>query len=202
METVLGGLPLTEEPQPPAINHSDESRVDRELDRLTEKHPEFTHAIDNLMIPGFDQKLGAVLSDLDKEAAADQAMLAEFAKLPDAESPGVSVTALSDADKTFDDHEVVRVARDCCLILQKARVDVLLSDIAMPEEDGYALIRRVRSSPSPEVAAIPAAAVTAFTSADDRARALAAGFQVPLAKPLEPLQLVRIVERLVDQVPL
>ncbi len=122
METVLGGLPLTEEPQPPAINHSDESRVDRELDRLTEKHPEFTHAIDNLMIPGFDQKLGAVLSDLDKEAAADQAMLAEFAKLPDAESPGVSVTALSDADKTFDDHEVVRVARDCCLILQKARV--------------------------------------------------------------------------------
>jgi predicted lipid-binding transport protein (Tim44 family) len=96
--------------------------VDRELDQFIEEHPGFTHTIDNLMIPGFDQKLDAVLSDLDKEAAADQAMLAEFAKLPDAEAPGVSVTALSDADKTFDDHEVVSVVRDCCLILQKARL--------------------------------------------------------------------------------
>jgi hypothetical protein len=100
-----------------------ESHLDRELDHFTAKHPGFTHAIDNMMIPGFDQKLDAVLSDLDGEAAADQAMLAEFAKRPDAEAPGVSVRALFDADRSFDDHEVVSVARDCFLILQKARLD-------------------------------------------------------------------------------
>jgi hypothetical protein len=122
METVFGGLPLTEDPPPPATNRSDESRLDREADRFTGKRPGFTHGVDNLIVPGFDQKLDAVLSDLDREKAADQAMLEEFAKLPDAEAPGVSIKELSDADKTFDDHEVVSVARDCCLILQKARV--------------------------------------------------------------------------------
>jgi len=92
-------------------------------------------------------------------------------------------------------------ARAAFSILENAAVDVLLSDIAMPEEDGYALIRRVRSSLFRDVATIPAAAVTAFTSAEDRARALAAGFQVHLPKPYEPLQLLRVVDRLVHDVP-
>jgi CheY-like chemotaxis protein len=70
----------------------------------------------------------------------------------------------------------------------------------MPGEDGFALIRRVRSSAAPDLASIPAAAVTAFTSAEDRAHALAAGFHVHLAKPFEPEQLVRAVDRLVNQV--
>jgi signal transduction histidine kinase len=85
-------------------------------------------------------------------------------------------------------------------ILEKDPVDVLLSDIAMPEEDGFALIRKVRASVLREIASIPAAAVTAFTSAEDRAQALAAGFQMHLAKPFEPAQLVRTVERLVNPV--
>jgi hypothetical protein len=114
---------LTEENKPNVADRPDESRTDRELDWFVEQHPGFTHAIDNLLIPGFDHKLDAVLTDLDSEAAADQAMLAQFAERPDAEAPGVSVKALGDADKTFDDHEVVSVARDCFLILQKARLD-------------------------------------------------------------------------------
>jgi predicted lipid-binding transport protein (Tim44 family) len=73
-------------------------------------------------IPGFDTKLNAVLKDMDQEAAEDKVMLAEFEKLPDAEAPGVSVQPLNDADRSFSDHEVVSVARDCCLILQRARV--------------------------------------------------------------------------------
>lgn len=92
-------------------------------------------------------------------------------------------------------------ARAAFQVLEQARVDVLLSDIAMPEEDGFALIRRVRSSPNGQIASIPAAAVTAFTSAEDRAQVLAAGFQVHLAKPFEPTQVARIVERLVQQIP-
>ncbi len=91
-------------------------------------------------------------------------------------------------------------ARDAFDILARAPVDVLLSDIAMPGEDGLALIRKVRSSAVPDVASIPAAAVTAFTSPEDREHALAAGFDAHLAKPFEPADLVRTVERLVHQV--
>ena len=91
-------------------------------------------------------------------------------------------------------------ARDAFAILEREPLDVLLSDIAMPGEDGFTLIRKVRSSPVPDVASIPAAAVTAFTSAEDRAHALAAGFHVHLAKPFEPAQLLRTVDRLVNQV--
>jgi CheY-like chemotaxis protein len=78
-------------------------------------------------------------------------------------------------------------------------VDVLLSDVAMPDEDGYALIRKVRASPAPRIAAIPAAAVTAHARADERQQALSAGFQLHLAKPLELGQLARTVESLAQQ---
>lgn len=113
---------MTDEAQPPTDDHAGEGVVDRELDQFVEKHPGMTDAIDNLLIPGFDRKLNAILKDMDQEAADDKAMLAEFEKLPDAEAPGASVAPLADADKTFNDHEVVSVARDCCLILQRARV--------------------------------------------------------------------------------
>jgi hypothetical protein len=113
---------VTDQTQPPEADHANEGLVDRQLDQLVEHNPGLTDEIDNLLIPGFDTKLNAVLKDMDVEAADDKAMLAEFEKLPDAETPGVSVQPLSDADKTFSDHEVVAVARDCCLILQRARV--------------------------------------------------------------------------------
>lgn len=122
LETVQGGVPVTDEAQPPTDDHAGEGVVDRELDQFVERHPGTTDAIDNLLIPGFDEKLNAVLKDMDQEAADDKVMLAEFEKLPDAEAAGVSVEPLADADKTFSDHEVVSVARDCCLILQRARV--------------------------------------------------------------------------------
>jgi len=96
--------------------------------------------------------------------------------------------------------EVAGGAREAFEILERTPIDVLLSDIAMPDEDGFALIRKVRSALSRPFANVPAAAVTAFTSPDDRARALAAGFQVHLAKPLQPVDLVRTVEKLAHSV--
>jgi CheY-like chemotaxis protein len=81
-------------------------------------------------------------------------------------------------------------------ILEKADIDVLLADIAMPGEDGYELIKRIRSSAGAKLAAIPAAAVTAHARQDERARALAAGFQVHVAKPVEPIELIRTVNHL------
>jgi CheY-like chemotaxis protein len=71
---------------------------------------------------------------------------------------------------------------------------VLISDIGMPGRDGYELIKEVRTTTSPD--RLPAAALTAYTRPDDADRARAAGFQVHLAKPVEPEQLVKVVARL------
>lgn len=95
--------------------------------------------------------------------------------------------------------QIAGSTRSAVDILERTVVDVLLSDIAMPEEDGFALIRHVRGSHARHVAAIPAAAVTAFSGVEARDRALAAGFQLHLAKPLEPVDLVRAVERLANR---
>ena len=82
-------------------------------------------------------------------------------------------------------------------VLNERDVDVLLADIAMPAQDGYDLIRAVRELPTPRAAHVPAAAVTACARDDERQRALAAGFQLHLAKPLQPGALVNAVARLV-----
>ena len=66
----------------------------------------------------------------------------------------------------------------------------------MPEEDGYGLIRRVRQLPAGEGGQTPAAALTAFARAEDRARALASGYQMHLSKPVEPSTLLAAVANL------
>lgn len=76
-------------------------------------------------------------------------------------------------------------ATDAIDILSQWRPDVLLTDIAMPGEDGYALMRRVRAMPPP-LGSIPAVALTAFTDPQSVQRAFAAGFDAHLGKPLEP----------------
>jgi CheY-like chemotaxis protein len=68
--------------------------------------------------------------------------------------------------------------------------DVLVSDIGMPDEDGYVLIKKLREQESKRVRGIPAIALTAYATPDDRAQALAAGFQMHVAKPIEPEALV------------
>jgi signal transduction histidine kinase/ActR/RegA family two-component response regulator len=83
-------------------------------------------------------------------------------------------------------------------VLAKNQVDLLLADIAMPGQDGYELIREIRTMPS-ALSAIPAAAVTAHARDDERERALAAGFQMHLAKPVEPVALARAVATLVSE---
>jgi K+-sensing histidine kinase KdpD/ActR/RegA family two-component response regulator len=88
-------------------------------------------------------------------------------------------------------------ARDAFDVLVSTEVDVLLSDIAMPDEDGYSLIRRVRASTNTRLATIPAVAVTAHARQAEREQAFAAGFQRHLAKPVEPTDLARAVDQLV-----
>lgn len=73
--------------------------------------------------------------------------------------------------------------------------DVLVSDIGMPGEDGYSLIRRIRALPNAS-AKVPAIALTAYARVEDRAKAERAGYQVHLAKPVEPFELVSMVQQL------
>jgi PAS domain S-box-containing protein len=80
--------------------------------------------------------------------------------------------------------------------LDQFRPDVLVADIGMPGEDGYRLIRRVRSGPLEHGRLTPAIALTAFAGDANRARALEAGYQEHMAKPADPNELARTIVRL------
>jgi CheY-like chemotaxis protein len=74
---------------------------------------------------------------------------------------------------------------------------VMVADIGMPEMDGYELIRRIRASADPALRDMPAAALTAFARSEDRTKALQSGFEMHLAKPVDPGELVASVATLV-----
>ena len=87
-------------------------------------------------------------------------------------------------------------AADALQQLPEFQPDVLLSDIGMPGTDGYALIRQVRALPGALGGATPAIALTAFARNEDRARALGAGYQIHLGKPIDEEELVAAVASL------
>ena len=86
-------------------------------------------------------------------------------------------------------------ANDAVRLVQQNRFDVLVSDIGMPGQDGYDLIRRVRALPE-SASDVPAVALTAYARPEDRAKALRAGFQMHMSKPIEPAALVAMVASL------
>jgi CheY-like chemotaxis protein len=87
-------------------------------------------------------------------------------------------------------------AAEALAVMEAMPPDVLLSDIGMPHEDGYVLIRRVRARPPHKGGTIPAVALTAYASPTDRLAALAAGYQAHLAKPYEPREVAMLVAEL------
>jgi signal transduction histidine kinase len=127
--------------------------------------------------PGFSQDLaGTRVLAIDDDADARELLVAIL------EPHGAQVVTAASAD------EALRRIPDL-------RPHVVLSDIGMPDLDGYELIRRVRLLD--EVGqTVPAVAVTAYASELDRRRALAAGFQAHVSKPLDAIQLVQIIQRL------
>jgi CheY-like chemotaxis protein len=121
---------------------------------------------------------------------------------------GVRVLVVDDEVDTRDfittvlqqcEAEVTAVASvtEALQVILHWKPDVLVSDIAMPDEDGYSLIRQVRSQPPEQGGTIPAAALTAYTRAEDRTRAIQAGYQLHLPKPIEPAELATVVASLV-----
>jgi len=101
-------------------------------------------------------------------------------------SSGADVMAAGSADEAFEQ-------------VEQWHPDILVSDIGLPGDDGYALIQRLRSREAERGGSIPALALTAYARAEDKARALAAGFQVHLAKPLEPAEFVAAIANLVKK---
>jgi signal transduction histidine kinase/CHASE1-domain containing sensor protein/CheY-like chemotaxis protein len=89
----------------------------------------------------------------------------------------------------------VSSAGEAIQAIREQRPDVLVSDIAMPGEDGYGLIEKVRSLENGDTQEIPAVAITAYAKDEDRERALSSGFQIYLAKPIELTELVSVVAR-------
>jgi CheY-like chemotaxis protein len=93
----------------------------------------------------------------------------------------------------------VRAAGSAAQALQTLaawKPDVLISDIAMPEEDGYMLIRKIRLLSQEQGGDVPAAALTAYAKIEDRVSILAAGFQMYLSKPADPNELIAVVASL------
>ena len=84
-------------------------------------------------------------------------------------------------------------AAEAVRILEQHHADVLLSDLRLPGEDGFALIHRLRTQRDPEIASIPAAAITASRLTEDRHHAIAAGYQLQLQKPVDPDELVSAI---------
>jgi CheY-like chemotaxis protein len=83
--------------------------------------------------------------------------------------------------------------------MERRPFDVLLSDIGMPEVDGYWLINKIRQLPIERGGKIPAVALTAYAGIDDRKHALLAGYQVHIPKPVELARLASVVARLAER---
>ena len=121
--------------------------------------------------------------------------------------PGLRVLVVDDEADTLD---MLRAVLEQCRIevitagtaaealeaVVQSRPDVLISDLGMPGEDGYAFIAKVRSLPAKRGGRIPAAALTAYVRAEDRVKVLRAGFQLHVSKPIEPAELVTVVANL------
>ncbi|WP_437509010.1 ATP-binding protein [Sorangium sp. So ce1099] len=99
------------------------------------------------------------------------------------ERKGASITAVATVEEALS-----AIARE--------KPDVILSDLGMPGEDGYSLIRRLRAQSPEHGGRIPAAALTAYASAQDRTRALLAGFQSHVPKPIEASELAAVIANL------
>jgi signal transduction histidine kinase/CheY-like chemotaxis protein len=132
-------------------------------------------------------------------------MPATTARPPDLVRPSVLTgSSILVVDDEGDVRDLLRVVLESCgmrvydassvreglATLEAKHIDLIVSDVGMPDEDGYSFIRSVRSFSDPEKASIPAIALTAFARNEDRRRALLEGFNVHLPKPVEPAELL------------
>jgi CheY-like chemotaxis protein/anti-sigma regulatory factor (Ser/Thr protein kinase) len=95
--------------------------------------------------------------------------------------------------------KAVASVREALQILESDRPDVLVSDIGLPDEDGFGLIRQIRQREAEHGGFLPAVALTGYARAEDRARSLAAGFQAHVPKPVDPAELAAAIATIVHR---
>ncbi len=149
------------------------------LDGWPAAHAEQSKSVPTLVLPSLENRRVLVVDD-------------------EADSRRLLVHLLTRANAVVQEADGVAAA---LASLQQWPADVLISDIAMPGEDGYSLIRRLREAVDVEWRTLPAIALTAFARAEDHDQALAAGFQMHLAKPFQPLVLLNAVASLAAREP-
>jgi CheY-like chemotaxis protein len=88
-------------------------------------------------------------------------------------------------------------SREALEVLEREKPHLLVSDIAMPQEDGYALLKKIRALPPERGGRIPAIALTAHSLVQDRLQSLRAGFQSHVPKPVVPEELVEVVASII-----
>jgi CheY-like chemotaxis protein len=141
-----------------------------------------------------------------REIPARLAEMARIEELQETDLAGLKVLVVDDEDDArslierllMDCNARVTTAAsadDAMSALTRDTPDILISDIGMPGEDGYVLIRRVRELVDRNVT-IPAIALTAYARTEDRVKAIRAGFQLHLSKPVEPRELIAMVKSL------
>ena len=148
-----------------------------------------------ITLPLLDSKVKTIEPPTDKTLAYATQMLSGVNVLlvdDDSDTLKLMTTALTRRQANVT---AVSSAGEAIQAIRQKRPDVLVSDIAMPGEDGYGLIEKVRSLDKGELQSIPAVAITAYAKEEDRERALSSGFQIYLAKPIELRELVSVVAR-------
>jgi CheY-like chemotaxis protein len=136
-------------------------------------------------VPGVESSTGGSLNDLDILVVDDDGDVRELLALV-LESRGATVRAVASTNEALD-------------AVHRKRPDVLLSDLRMPDEDGYSLIQQLRTRERQRrLAPIPAIAVTAYAGVTDREQAIAAGYDWHVAKPIDPDALACLVARLAN----
>ena len=135
------------------------------------------------------------------------------ANSPTSPQPSLNGLRVLVVDDERDSHEIVAAvltgsgaevvsvgsAGEALAKMAQQQFDVLISDIGMPEMDGYALISKVRQLPVERGGRIPAAALTAYAGIEDRRRVLSAGYQMHIPKPVEPAKLTSAVAKLAER---
>ncbi len=125
-------------------------------------------------------------------------------RIPTADLTGVSILAVDDEEdaRALIDKILTRSgakvrtagsAKEAIKLFHATAPDVLISDVGMPGEDGYSLIRAVRALSPAEGGRVPALALSAYTRKEDRIRSLSEGFQMHLSKPAEPMELLAVI---------
>ena len=126
------------------------------------------------------------------------------AKLPTLDLSGLKILVVDDDNDTRElithllgergvEVHVASSAAEALLVLERLLPDLMLSDIGMPDRDGYELIADVRRLAASKGGRIPAIALTAFARSEDRTRAMMAGYQLHVSKPIEPDELLATV---------